>query len=56
MKICTGLPFSNIATIKTVIRQQKLIEILKKIKILSLIDAIGEWDEYKNTINKKSAL
>ena len=56
MKIYYWSPFfTNIATIKAVIRSaESLVKFSKKEKNdISLIDAIGEWDEYKNIINKK---
>ena len=56
MKIYYWSPFfTNIATIKAVIRSaESLVKFSKKQKYdVSLIDAIGEWDEYKNIINKK---
>ena len=56
MKIYYWSPFfTNIATIKAVIRSaESLVKFSKKKKNdISLIDAIGEWDEYKNIINKK---
>lgn len=56
MKIYYWSPFfTNIATIKAVIRSaESLVKFSKKEKYnVSLIDAIGEWDEYKNIIDKK---
>ena len=56
MKIYYWSPFFTfIATIKAVIRSaESLVKFSKKEKNdISLIDAIGEWDEYKNIINKK---
>ena len=56
MKIYYWSPFfTNIATIKAVIRSaEALVKFSKENKYkISLIDAIGEWDEYQNTINKK---
>ena len=50
-----SLFFTNIATIKAVIKSaESLVKFSKKEKYnVSLIDAIGEWDEYKNIIDKK---
>ena len=59
MKIYYWSPFfTNIATIKAVIRSaEALVKFSKEDKYnVSLIDAIGEWDEYKNTINKKISI
>ena len=59
MKIYYWSPFfTNIATIKAVIRSaEDLVKFSKEDKYnVSLIDAIGEWDEYKNTINKKISI
>ena len=56
MKIYYWSPFfTNIATIKAVIRSaESLVKFSKKEKYnVSLVDAIGEWDEYKNIIDKK---
>ena len=56
MKIYYWSPFfTNIATIKAVIRSaESLVKFSKEQKYdVSLIDAIGEWDKYKNIINKK---
>ena len=56
MKIYYWSPFfTNIATIKAVIRSaESLVKFSKKQKYnVSLVDAIGEWDEYKNIIDKK---
>ena len=55
MKIYYWSPFfTNIATIKAVIRSaESLVKFSKEKNDISLIDAIGEWDEYKNIINKK---
>ena len=55
MKIHYWSPFfSKIATIQAVLRSaNSLIEYGKNKKYnVSIIDAIGEWNEYKNTINK----
>ena len=59
MKIYYWSPFfTNIATIKAVIRSaEALVKFSKEDKYnVSLIDAIGEWDGYKNTINKKISI
>ena len=59
MKIYYWSPFfTNIATIKAVIRSaEALVKFSKEDEYnVSLIDAIGEWDEYKNTINKKISI
>ena len=59
MKIYYWSPFfTNIATIKAVIRSaEALVKFSKEDKYnVSLIDALGEWDEYKNTINKKISI
>ena len=56
MKIHYWSPFfSNIATIQAVVRSaNSLIEYGKNINYeVSIINAIGEWDEYKDIINKK---
>ena len=56
MKIYYWSPFfSNIATINAVIKSaESIIKYQKKKEIeVSLIDAIGEWENYKNKINKK---
>ena len=56
MKIFYWSPFfTNIATIKAVIRSaESLVKFTKEKKYnVSLIDAIGEWDQYNEIINKK---
>ena len=56
MKIFYWSPFfTNIATIKAVIKSaESLIKFKKLNKFdVSLIDSIGEWDEYKDIIDKK---
>ncbi len=56
MKIHYWSPFfSKIATIQAVVRSaNSLIEYGKNINYeVSIINAIGEWDEYKDVINKK---
>ena len=56
MKIYYWSPFfSNIATISAVIKSaESIIKYQKKTQTeVSLIDAIGEWENYKNKINKK---
>ena len=56
MKIYYWSPFfSNIATINAVIKSaESIIKYQKKKQMeVSLIDAIGEWENYKNKINKK---
>ena len=56
MKVFYWSPFfSKIATIQAVLRSANSLvkyEKQKKYKV-SIIDAIGEWEEYKNYINKK---
>ena len=56
MKIFYWSPFiSKVATVSSVIRSAESIikycDTKKKINV-SIIDAIGEWDSYKNNINK----
>ena len=56
MKIYYWSPFfSHIATINAVIKSaESIIKYQKKKQMeVSLIDAIGEWENYKNKINKK---
>ena len=56
MKIYYWSPFfSNIATISAVIKSaESIIKYQKKTQMeVSLIDAIGEWENYKNKINNK---
>ena len=56
MKIFYWSPFfSKIATIQAVIRSaESLIQYEKQKKYdVSIINAIGEWEEYKKFINKK---
>ena len=56
MKIFYWSPFfTNIATIKAVIRSaESLVKFTKEKRYnVSLIDAIGEWDQYNEIINKK---
>ena len=59
MKIFYWSPFfSNVATIKAVTRSaESLIKFPRNDKYqVSLIDAIGEWDQYKNVINNKISI
>ena len=55
MDIFYWSPFiSKVATVSSVIRSaESLIKYSKKNIKVSLIDAIGEWEEYKNTIDPK---
>ena len=56
MKVFYWSPFfSKIATIQAVLRSaNSLVKYEKQKKYeVSIIDAIGEWEEYKNYINKK---
>ena len=59
MKIFYWSPFfSNVATIKAVTRSaESLSKFPRNDKYqVSLIDAIGEWDQYKNVINNKISI
>ncbi len=59
MKIFYWSPFfSNVATIKAVTRSaESLIKFPRNDKYqVSLIDAIGEWDQYKNVTNNKISI
>ena len=55
MDIFYWSPFiSKVATVSSVIRSaETLVKYSKKKINVSLIDAIGEWDEYKNTIDPR---
>ena len=55
MDIFYWSPFiSKVATISSAIRSaESLVKYSKKKVNVSLIDAIGEWEEYKNTIDPK---
>ena len=56
MKVFYWSPFfTKIATIQAVIKSaESLVDYEKKNKYdVSIIDAIGEWEEYKKTIDKR---
>jgi hypothetical protein len=55
MKVYYWSPFiSKVATVSSVIRSaESLIKYSKQNIRISLVDAIGEWDQYRHKINSK---
>ena len=55
MKVYYWSPFiSKVATVSSVIRSaESLIKYSKQNISISLVDAIGEWDQYRHKINSK---
>ena len=55
MKVYYWSPFiSKVATVSSVLRSsESLIKYSKQNISVSLVDAIGEWDQYRHKINSK---